>query len=204
MLFRSPAAAKSVASSWPCRTQPTRRLTLRSIGQPPGYRCPPLNSNVSALQRSMKKSPVRSLASGCAATQRAGRKSCTSMHSGIGAARYVALREVWLSLHGSLRAEGVTGERLGFSRGVFRLRSTAVPRHRAIHSGSCPRKEQYEYGPNLKYEHQDQHNAQSCGLAPLTCSRCKWHSGCAERQFNQRANPSFKRSCQGLRPCPAA
>jgi hypothetical protein len=143
------------------------------------------------------------LASSSAAIDCAGHKSCTSMHSGVGAARYGALRGV-RPLHGPLRAEGVTGEQLGFSCGALRLRSTAAPRPRAIHSGSCPRQEQYEYGPNLKYEYQDQHNAQSCGLAPLTCSRCKWPSSLTEPQFNQRANPSFKRTCQGLRPCPAA
>ena len=32
-----------------CHTPTPRRLTLRSSGQPPGYRCLPLNSNVRAL-----------------------------------------------------------------------------------------------------------------------------------------------------------
>ena len=120
------------------------------------------------------------LASSSAATDRAERESCTSMHSCIGAARYGALRGVRLSLHGSLRAEGVTGEQVGFSRGALRLRSTAAPRPRALHSSSCPRQEQCEYGPNeygpnLKYEYKDQHNAQSCGLGRLArLRRTRW------------------------------
>ena len=182
-----------------------KSLRIPSRGRPTGYALrPPLMSNVSALQRSMKRSPVRCLASSCAATQRAGRKSCTSRHSGIGAARYVALREVWLSLPGSLRAEDVTGEQLGFCLGTLRQRSTAAPRLRAIHSGLCPRQNQYEYRPNLKYECKDQHNTQARGLAPLAWSGFQSRSSCTEPQFNQRANPSFKRTCQGLRPCPSA
>ena len=44
------AAAKSVASSWPCRTQPTRRLTLPSSGRAKGCALvPPLKSNVRRL-----------------------------------------------------------------------------------------------------------------------------------------------------------
>ena len=105
-----------------------RNLTIPSNRQPPEYRRLRLMSNVSALQRSMKRSPVRCLASSCAATQRAGRKSCTSRHSSIGAARYGALPGVRLSLPGSLRAEDVTGEQPGFFRGALRLRSTAAPR----------------------------------------------------------------------------
>jgi hypothetical protein len=46
----SPAAAKSVASSRPCRTQPTRRLTIPSSGRAKGCALvPPLKSNVRAL-----------------------------------------------------------------------------------------------------------------------------------------------------------
>jgi hypothetical protein len=138
------------------------------------------------------------LASSSAATDRAGHKSCTSMHSRVGVARYGALREVRLSLHGSLRAEGVTGEQPGFFRGALRRRSTAAPRPRAIHSGSCPRQEQYEYEPNLKYEYKDQHNAQACGLGPLAWSGFQSRSSCTELQVNERANPSFKRTATGV------
>ena len=64
----------------------------------------PLKSNVSALQRSMKKSLPRTLASGCAPDARAGRQPRTSIHSSIGVSLYGALREVRLPLPGSLRA----------------------------------------------------------------------------------------------------
>jgi hypothetical protein len=135
------------------------------------------------------------LASSSAATDRVGSESCTSMHSGVGAARHGVLRGVQLSSPGSLRAEGVTGEQLGFYCRALRHRSTAAPRPRAIHSCSCPQREQHEYGPNLKYEHKDQHNAQPCGLGRLAWSGFQSRLSCTEPQFNQRANPSFKRTC---------
>ena len=134
-------------------------------------------------------------ASSTAATDRVGWQSWSSMHSCIGAARYGALRRGRLFLHGSLRAEGVTGERLGFSSSALRHRSTAAPRLRAIHSCSYPRQEQYEYGPNLKCE--DEHNAQACGLEWLAWAGFQSRSSRSEPQFNQRANPSIERTCKG-------
>ena len=56
---------------------------------------------------------------------------------------------------------------------------------------------QHEYGPNLKYEYEDQHNAQSFGLVPLACDWYKWRSSLTEPQFNQRANPSIERTAKG-------
>jgi hypothetical protein len=74
------------------------------------------------------------LASSAAATGHVGRQSRSSTHSSIGAARFGALRGVRMSLPGSLRAAGVTGEQLGFSRRALRLRLVVATGLGAIHS----------------------------------------------------------------------
>ena len=152
----------------------------------------------------MKRSLVRSLVSGCAAPEPAGRLSqyFHAQRHRRGPVRCAfGSSAVFAGIASSTVA---TGEKQGISRSALRHQSTTAPKTRAIHSGSCPRQQQYQYRPNLKCECQDQHNAQPFSLERLTWSGCQSRSSHAEPQFNQRANPSFKRTCQGLRPCPSA
>ena len=139
------------------------------------------------------------LASRSAATDRAWNKSCPSMHSSIGAARYGALRGVQLCpcMARFERRASQASNWVSFAV-PFGSDRQQLQGPEPIHFCWCLRQVQCEYGPNLKDEYEDQHNAQSCGLVPLTCARYKWRSSCTEHQFNQRANPSFKRT--GLRP----
>ena len=99
----------------------------------------------------------------------------------------------------ALRAScaGAKGELPGFSPRALRHRPTAIPRPVAIHFCSCPKHEQCKYRPNLKDEYEDQHNAQSCGLEWLACSRFQSRSSYTGPQSNQRANPSIERTRKG-------
>jgi len=86
---------------------PSGPLTFPSSGPvPAGFAVlhGPLKSNVSALARSMKRSVVHALASGCAAFKRSWRLSLRRQHSGVGAARHGALRHLQLSSAAALRA----------------------------------------------------------------------------------------------------
>ena len=141
----------------------------------------------------MKKSSLRTLAPGRSATERAGRRSHTSRHSGIGAFRSSALLEVRLSLLRVAPQQSSTAPscaaRFGKERQLLQRMEQYTPAVRVL-------QEQYEYVPNLKYE--DEHNTQPCVLEPLACAWCKWRSSRTEPQLNQRANQSIKRT--GLRP----
>ena len=164
-------------------------LTLPASGPvPAGFAVlhGPLTSNVSALVHQMKKPVLRALASIGVDSRRFEQLSLRRMHNGIGAARYGALREVRISL---LRA--------------LRLRSTAVPPPRSIHSCSHQRHKQYEIWPNLKYQHRIQPNSQSRRLVSLAGAWSQLRSSRTEVQFNQRANPSFKRTLSGWLRQPA-
>jgi len=144
----------------------------------------------------MKKSSLRTLASGCSATERVGRRSHTSRHSGIGAFRSSALVEVRVPLPWFAPGSAATVEHRTILPGALRHGSSAAAENGAIHSGRRVLQEQHECAPNLKYE--DEHNTQLYVLEPLACAWCKWRSSRTEPQFNQRANPSIKRT--GLRP----
>ena len=144
----------------------------------------------------MKKSSRRTLTSGRSATERAGRRSHASRHSGIGAFRSSSLRKVqppWPWFAPGIVAAGEYRIVLG---GALRHGSSAAAENGAIPSGRRVLQEQHECVPNLKYE--DEHNTQLCVLEPLACAWCKWRSSRTEPQLNQRANPSIKRT--GLRP----
>ena len=144
----------------------------------------------------MKNSSLRALASGRSATERAGRRSHSSRHSGICAFRSSSLREVRVPLPWFAPGSAATVEHRTSLRGALRHGSSAAAENGAMHSGRSVLLEQYERVPNLKYKDED--NTQLCTLEPLACAWCKWRSSRTELQFNQRANPSIKRT--GLRP----
>ena len=133
----------------------------------------------------MKKSSLRTLASGRSATERAGRRSPSSRHSSICASGSSALREARLSLPWFATGIAATGEHRTILRGALRHGSSAAAENGAIHAGRRALQEQYE----------DEHNTQLCVLEPLACDWCKWRPSRTEPQFNRRANPSIKRTC---------
>ena len=59
-------------------------------------------------------------------------------------------------------------------------------------------------GPNLKHEHELQYNAGSGLHASRSRATAESPFRSIGRVTHRRPNPSFKRTCQGLRPCPAA
>ena len=126
----------------------------------------PLKSNVSALARQMKKSVVQALASGDAAFKRSEQLPLRRLHSRIGATRHGVLRDRQLFSAGSRRAPASRA-----SGRVSLSERFGTDRHPL--QGS----EQY-----------------TLGQVSLACARSNWRSSRAELQFNQRANPSFKRT----------
>ena len=144
-------------------------LTIPSSGPAPaGFAVlhGPLKSNVSALARSMKRSLVHALASGCASFKRSRPLSLHRLHSGVGAAWHRALRHLQWSSAPALRAmASKAGKRASLAE---RLR-TGRQRSRGP--------EQY-----------------TSGLAPLACVQSQWRSRCAPFLAIGRANLSFKRT----------
>ena len=59
-------------------------------------------------------------------------------------------------------------------------------------------------GPNLKHELELEYNAGSGLHASRARAAAEFSFGSIGRFTHRRPNPSFKRTCQGLRPCPAA
>ena len=110
------------------RPQRAWRLTGPSSGPAYGR---PLMSDVSALQRFMKKPSLRPLASGRRATERAGRRSHFSRHSGIGAARSSALREIRLSLPWFAPGVVATGEHRSVLSSALRSRIVSLSGERS-------------------------------------------------------------------------
>jgi hypothetical protein len=141
----------------------TGGLTIPSSG--PAYGGP-LKSNVSPLAHSMKKSVVRTFASGSAAFKRFGQLSLRRLHSGVSAARLGTLRDLQFSSAGALR---VSASRT--SSWVSLSQRFGTDRQRP--QGS----QQY-----------------TSAQAPLTDAGSKLRSSRCLSLFAERANPSFKRT----------
>jgi len=150
------------------QVQVARECALTLPSSGPAY-SGPLKSNVSALAREMKKSVVRALASGEAAFKRPRHLSLRRLHSGIGAARHGVLRNRRLFSTGARRAPA--------SRASCRV---SLSEHFGTDRHPFQGSEQY-----------------TPGQVSLACARSKWRSSHAALQFNQRANPSFKRTRSG-------
>ena len=159
-------------------------LTLPSSGQPKGYALRlPLMSNVSALERRMKKSVVRALASGQALLSASGCNlgpRCTDAWAQPGMARFATF--------GYSRRASFVHRRHGRVAGSHeRFGSDGNPSNDTSNTNS---------GPTWKCEDEVQPNAQVRALALFAYARSKWRSSRTEPQFNQRANPSIERTFQ--------
>ena len=174
---------------------PTGALTLRSSGQPPGYRRLPLNSNVRALV----------LYSVFLRFARAWR---VFVHELARSHAPVALRSFSSRGFGQRRGCSLVAL-LGMACSLAKPEGNSLA---ACASSSlaavCLRGGRNFFlsssGPNLKHEHELQYNA-GFGLHALRVrAAAEFSFGSIGRFPHRRPNPSFKRTCQGLRPCPAA
>ena len=175
---------------------PTGALTLPSSGRAKGYALvPPLKSNVRALALNSVRfrfAPVRQvlvheLARGHApVAHRSFSSRGFGQHRGCS---LVALLGVAFSL----------AKPEGNSLAAFASASLAAVCLRGgrnfILSSS---------GPNLKHEYEVQYNAGSGLHASRSRAAAEFPFRSTGRVTHRRPNPSFKRTCQGLRPCPAA
>ena len=174
---------------------PAGALTLRSSGQPPGYRRLPLNSDVRAL----------ALYSVFLRFARAWR---VFVHQLARAHAPVALRSLSSRGFGQHRDSSLVALLgVAFSLGKPEGSSLAACASSLL-AAVCLRAARkfmlFSIGPSLKHEYEVQYNAGS-GLHALRARAAAEFSfsstGCVT---HRRPNPSFKRTCQGLRPCPAA